>query len=343
MFLFADGRGRGQFIQSFVEEMIKRVPVRIPPKPVPSEFKIFRWSHYNRDWEQTQTQQARQMESVILPKGMIDRVESDMAEFLSKETAAWYNQFGIPYKRSYLFHGVPGTGKTSLICALAGRFKRRVCFLNAHNPNFSDDSMKRAMDCLPNNSFLIMEDIDALFNQRVSMSRHSALTFTGLLNTLDGSGHAKGQIVIMTTNFIDRLDDALIRAGRADVWVEFKKATDWQLEELFKWFYHESLEEAKKWAPLFVKNCRKKFWEGVTIAEMQQHFVDHRKSDPETCAKRVVDFDMPLRMLKGGAAPGKKRRANGKSSQEAEDGLSRRERARRNSTGGVRRIGTEWT
>merc|ERR1719433_1663755 len=258
MFLFADGRGRGQFIQSFVEEMIKRVPVRIPPKPVPSEFKIFRWSHYNRDWEQTQTQQARQMESVILPESMIERVEKDMTVFLSKKMADWYNKFGIPYKRSYLFHGVPGAGKTSLICALAGRFKRRVCFLNAHNPSFSDDSMKRAMERLPRNSFLIMEDIDSLFNGRRSQSRHSSLTFTGLLNTLDGIGHAKGQIVIMTTNHIERLDEALIRAGRADVWLEFKKAarepdsaTDWQLEELFKWFYHDTPEAAEDWAPRF--------------------------------------------------------------------------------------------
>merc|ERR1719433_634703 len=131
------------------------------------------------------------------------------------------------------------------------------------------------------------------------MSRHSALTFTGLLNTLDGSGHAKGQIVIMTTNFIDRLDEALIRAGRADVWVEFKKATDWQLESLFKWFYQESdPEQTAKWAVHFREECRKKFVNGVTMAEMQQHFVDHRKSDPETCAKGVEKFDMPLRKLK---------------------------------------------
>lgn len=298
MVLFAEGRDQGVLLQSFVEMMIHRIPLRIPPKPVPRQFRIYRWCHCNHQWDESQTQQAREMRSVILPKGMVEMVDADMKEFLSKETAEWYNSFGIPYKRSYLFHGVPGSGKTSLICALAGRFKRRVCFLSAHNPNFSDDAMKRAMERLPRNSFLIMEDIDSLFNQRESMSRHSALTFTGLLNTLDGIGHAKGQIVIMTTNFLDRLDEALVRAGRADVWVEFKKASDWQLEELFKWFYHKTPEEAKTWASHFRAECRKKFSEGVTMAEMQQHFVDHRKSDAETCAKSVHKFDMPLRTLK---------------------------------------------
>merc|ERR1712173_197519 len=181
------------------------------------------------------------------------------------------------------------------ICALAGLLKRNVCFLAAHHPSFSDDSMKSAMERLPKKSFLIMEDIDSLFIKRQSCSRNSSLTFTGLLNCLDGIGHAQGQIVVMTTNYVDHLDEALIRAGRADMWVEFKKATDFQLDGLFKWFYHKTPEEAEKWAEVFVKSCRKQFPKGITMCEMQQHFVDHRKSTAEVCAKGVEKYDMPLR------------------------------------------------
>lgn len=241
------------------------------------------------------------MNSVILPRGLIEKIESDMTEFLSLETAAWYDNFGLPYKRSYLFHGVPGSGKTSLITALAGKLKRNVCFLSAHHPQFSDDAMKRAMERLPSRAFLIMEDIDSLFNQRKSMNDQSPLTFTGLLNCLDGIGHASGQIVIMTTNYIDRLDEALIRAGRADMWVEFTCATKWQLGELFKWFYHKTPEEAEKWKDTFVANCWVKFPEGVTIAEMQQHFVDTRKKTAKECAESVKDYDMPARKFTIGA------------------------------------------
>merc|ERR1711994_768985 len=238
------------------------------------------------------------MDSVILPKGIIENVESDMLEFLAPETAEWYQTFGIPYKRSYLFHGIPGSGKTSLICALAGNLRRNVCFLAAHHPAFSDDAMKSAMEELPNNSFLIMEDIDSLFVKRQSQSSKSSLTFTGLLNCLDGIGFAKGQIVIMTTNYVDRLDEALIRAGRADMWVEFTKATDFQLAGLFKWFYHKTPEDGEKWAPTFVEGCRKKFKRGVTMCEMQQHFVDNRKNGAEACAKNVLNYDMPMRKFK---------------------------------------------
>jgi len=295
MAIFVDGVGRGDFIQEFLEEMIRRLPVKQLPPKSRTEFEIYRWNHGREDWRRTQRQKGRDMKSVILPKGLIEKVHGDMSEFLSKETAAWYETFGIPYKRSYLFHGVPGSGKTSLITALAGKLRRNVCFLSAHHPNFSDDAMKRAMDRLPRRAFLIMEDIDSLFNQRRSMNIRSPLTFTGLLNCLDGIGHASGQIVIMTTNYIDRLDEALIRAGRADMWVEFKCATRWQLGELFKWFYHKTPKEAENWKDTFVDNCWTKFPDGVTIAEMQQHFVDNRKSTPKECAEGVKDYDMPTR------------------------------------------------
>merc|ERR1719384_2539682 len=152
--------------------------------------------------------------------------------------------------------------------------------------------MKSAMEGLPENSFLIMEDIDSLFVKRKSCSSKSSLTFTGLLNCLDGIGFAKGQIVIMTTNYVDRLDEALIRADRADMWGEFKKATDFQLRGLFKWFYHKKPgADLDKWADVFVEGVRAKFKRGVTMCELQQHFVDHRKKTAQECAEGIKDYD----------------------------------------------------
>jgi len=207
-----------------------------------------------------------------------------------------------------------------LITALAGKLKRNVCFLSAHHPDFSDDAMKRAMERLPRRAFLIMEDIDSLFNQRESQNAKSPLTFTGLLNCLDGIGHASGQIVIMTTNYIDRLDEALIRAGRADMWVEFKCATKWQLGELFKWFYHKTPEDAEKWKDTFVVNCSAKFPEGVTIAEMQQHFVDCQRKTPQECAEGVKTYDMPTRKFTiGDKAKAKKEMLTKKDTPDSEE------------------------
>ena len=43
------------------------------------------------------------------------------------------------------------------------------------------------------------------------------LTFSGLLNAIDGVTSTEGRIVFMTTNYVDRLDPALIRPGRVDL------------------------------------------------------------------------------------------------------------------------------
>ena len=49
------------------------------------------------------------------------------------------------------------------------------------------------------------------------------MTFSGLLNSLDGiNGGKNGLIVFMTTNYKCRLDSALTRPGRVDITEEFK-------------------------------------------------------------------------------------------------------------------------
>lgn len=43
------------------------------------------------------------------------------------------------------------------------------------------------------------------------------VTFSGLLNCLDGVASAEARIMFMTTNYLERLDPALVRPGRVDV------------------------------------------------------------------------------------------------------------------------------
>jgi chaperone BCS1 len=44
-------------------------------------------------------------------------------------------------------------------------------------------------------------------------------------------------LLFATTNHIERLDPALSRPGRMDVWVNFTNATKWQAEGIFKCFF----------------------------------------------------------------------------------------------------------
>jgi chaperone BCS1 len=152
-------------------------------------FTYFKWHIRYQYWQNSGRCKARSIESVILPKATIDMIISDVDNFLAPVTQSFYDKHGIPYRRSYLFHGLPGTGKTSLIQALAGHYKRSVCYLQPTNPEMTDDSLKDAVSDLPDDAILVFEDIDSLFaKDRSSKVAKSALTFSGLLNALDGVG-----------------------------------------------------------------------------------------------------------------------------------------------------------
>merc|ERR1719401_333607 len=68
-------------------------------------------------------------------------------------------------------------------------------------------------------------------------SSRAPLTFSGLLNALDGVGNHNGLIFVLTTNFKEQLDAALIRDGRVDLRVRFDYCTPDQMQKLFDNFY----------------------------------------------------------------------------------------------------------
>jgi ATP-dependent 26S proteasome regulatory subunit len=72
------------------------------------------------------------------------------------------------------------------------------------------------------------------------------LTLSCLLNLLDGVLEAPGRIVVMTTNYIEKLDSALIRPGRIDLICEFKKCTNQSIIEFIEMFYDIELNEDSK-------------------------------------------------------------------------------------------------
>lgn len=66
-----------------------------------------------------------------------------------------------------------------------------------------------------------------------------SVSFSGLLNAIDGVASHEGRILIMTTNHRERLDSALIRPGRVDVQIEFGYAGKGTLSEIFRELYKE--------------------------------------------------------------------------------------------------------
>ncbi|KAK9456534.1 BCS1 N terminal-domain-containing protein [Dipodascopsis uninucleata] len=186
-----------------------------------------------------QPRRKRSLESVILDEGVAERIVDDVKDFLS--TGQWYYDRGIPYRRGYLLYGPPGSGKSSFIQALAGELEYNICILNLSEQNLTDDRLNHLMNHVQERSILLLEDIDAAFNKREQSDESgyqlSGVTFSGLLNALDGVASSEERIIFMTTNHPEKLDPALIRPGRVDVRELIGDATPYQIRKMFLRFY----------------------------------------------------------------------------------------------------------
>ena len=86
-------------------------------------------------------------------------------------------------------------------------------------------------------SILLIEDIDKVFAGRENVSDKANITFSALLNCLDGAFYKHGLITIITTNHIEKLDEALLRTGRIDNKIEIPLPTDKEISEYLAVFY----------------------------------------------------------------------------------------------------------
>jgi chaperone BCS1 len=325
------------------------------------------------------------MSTVILDPEQKARIQEDINEFLHPLSTEWYATRGIPYRRGYLFHGPPGTGKTSLSFALAGLFGLGIYIIPLMDPELTEAYLGRLFNTLPRRCIVLLEDIDTagvanrdedadndeddevepvgeshkktrmgkrgdesgtgskeksgagkdekkiltngevngekvstngeattnkvttngetqqdtsvtkteegdqagdeqdspdpqkltltdlakvmlsisnpdsthryhhragrLYRRRrrnedpsLSTERISNISLSGLLNVIDGVATHEGRVLIMTTNHPEKLDSALIRAGRVDMQVKFTYATRQQIKYLFTRMYQHDID-----------------------------------------------------------------------------------------------------
>lgn len=187
-----------------------------------------------------QARAKRPLDSVVLKAGQAELLVHDVAEW--RASKKWYADRGVPYRRGYLLHGPPGGGKTSFFLALAGALDLDVCLLSLSDDGLTDDRLALALANAPRDCCVLLEDVDAAFADRAAHGSTSSghLTLSGLLNALDGAAAAEGRVVLMTTNYVDRLDAALIRPGRVDVVELVDDADADQAARLFRRFYDDA-------------------------------------------------------------------------------------------------------
>jgi len=222
-----------------------------------------------------------------------EKVKNHVQFFLTRKD--WYEKKGIPYTLGFMFHGGPGCGKTSTIKAIANTARRHILnihlseikskaqlrhlFFNDEIHVYNGTTTERFTIPIHERLYVI-EDIDAMgdavlkrewkkpteekpktktgdpwLDKETDEDSKETIDLSFLLNLLDGTLEASGRILAISSNFPDRIDRALIRPGRIDMIIHFKKCNRQILQEMISSFYDLTIDDWTteeldyKWSP----------------------------------------------------------------------------------------------
>jgi len=248
--------------------------------------KIFLWSYDDGYWDNIKKINKRKLSTVILDHKVKNEIDKCLKNFNNKDLKKRLNDLGISHKMNICLSGLPGTGKSSLMYSIASHMNKDIATLD-FNGKISDHSFICATNKLPENSIFCLEDIDALFIER-NKKEDNHVSFSAILNFLDGVYSKEDLITIITTNHIDRLDKALIRPMRMDYIFNFTYCTKFQYEEIFKLIFPDKLEIMKELYKL-IKN--KKF----TTSTVQKYLIKFIY-EPDEILKNINVFEEYINM-----------------------------------------------
>lgn len=182
----------------------------------------------------------------------------------------------------------PGTGKTSFTLALAAKMRLNICVLTLSNNTLDDNKLNSRLNDAPANSIILLEDVDSVFIDRnVAKDHASRVTFSGLLNAIDGVASQESRMFFMTTNHIEKLDAALLRPGRCDMKCKFDYASKNQIRRMYQRFYKQENEsKAVEFASLVPEHT-------ISMAALQEHLMRHKSGDTA-----IAKYDELLNMEK---------------------------------------------
>lgn len=196
---------------------------------------------HRSDWSLSRDKFKRNISSVVIEKEVKNKIINEITDFF--DSKLWYETKGINHKLTYLFHGLPGTGKSSLIFALACHFNKKVYLLNMSD--IASSAFQKLLLEVPKDAFIVLEDFQIVNTEIISEKEEgkqeskSGLTLSVVLNILDGVNSVSGNLIFLTTNHLNKLPTELLRKGRIDHIVEIVPLQDTEVKEYIKHMFPE--------------------------------------------------------------------------------------------------------
>jgi chaperone BCS1 len=171
----------------------------------------------NTQWIRYLVQPSRPLQSISLDEQQKSRLVLDMNEYLDPKTARWYAARGIPYRRGILFHGPPGTGKTSLTFALGGVFNLSIYCVSLNDVGLTEEHLATLFSSLPARCIVLLEDVDTAGLLRDSTGPgpstasedslekricRGMVSVAGLLNVIDGAAAKEVRLELLLFLFV---------------------------------------------------------------------------------------------------------------------------------------------
>ncbi|KAG7152795.1 mitochondrial chaperone BCS1-B like protein [Verticillium longisporum] len=221
----------------------------VSPGPTPNNAGI--------SWHERKPRPVQSLDSLFIDDK--DELVADCLRFFEPSSQARRTGRGkLPYM-GMLLYGRPGTGKSSFALAVAQHLGVPI-YRPGSLSTYDDQTFRSLMSAIQQKCVILLEDIDTA---DVTRSRNEANTSGAkvdkaclgtILEELDSLNVEGGAMVMMTTNHMEKLDPALIRAGRVHRRVEFQLASRETAAALFRNEFKDEMAEhdldqaAKKFA-----------------------------------------------------------------------------------------------
>lgn len=254
-----------------------------------NEIFVFEGGYWSKNRELSKSIKTVSFDNLILKGELKQDIQNNLNQFFASREK--YENFGVPWRRNYLFVGPPGNGKTHTIKAIINQLQKPALYVRSFESSEfyrrnSEENIRyvfqQAREYAP--CILVLEDLDTLIN-RTNRSF--------FLNELDGFASNQGIVILATTNYPHKIDQALTkRPSRFDRKYNFELPTSSERVAYIKLWNDNKLENS----PMRLSNAAiariAELTDSFSFAYLKELFVSSMMQWMETMAAGTMEKQM---------------------------------------------------